>query len=111
MATNSFDDNKITEGGIWVTIMKASCIMRFKPQGRARLNSIFVACGRGSLLVYPFDAFSRMLARKTQIIFSSKIKGSFPGLGYEMNSLDTSNSREHHIKIIQTINKIISMYS
>ena len=28
----------------------------------------------------------------------------------EINSLDTSNSREHHIKLIQTINKVISMY-
>ena len=28
----------------------------------------------------------------------------------EINSLDTSNSSEHHIKLIQTINKIISMY-
>ena len=31
MAINSYDDNKITKGGIWVTIMKASCIMSFKP--------------------------------------------------------------------------------
>ena len=71
-----YEDNKITKGGIWVTIMKASCIMSFKPHVCARLNSIFPACGCGSLLVYPFDVFSRMLARKTQIVSSSKIKGS-----------------------------------
>ena len=76
MAINSYDDNKIMKGGIWVTITKASCIMSFKPHVRARLNSIFIACGCGSLLVYPFDVFSRMLAGKTQIVFSSKIKGS-----------------------------------
>ena len=71
-----YDDNKITKGGIWVTIMKASCITSFKPHVCARLNSIFPACGCGSLLVYPFDVFSRMLTRKTQIVSSSKIKGS-----------------------------------
>ena len=65
-----YDDNKITKGGIWVTIMKASCIISFKPHVCARLNSIFLACGCGSLLVYLFDVFSRMLARKTQIVFS-----------------------------------------
>ena len=50
MAINSYDDNKITKGGIWVTVMKASCITNFKPHVRARLNSIFVACGCGSLV-------------------------------------------------------------
>ena len=29
MAINSYDDNKITKGGIWVTIMKASSTMSF----------------------------------------------------------------------------------
>ena len=33
MAINSYDDNKIMKEGIWVTIMKASCIMSFKPRG------------------------------------------------------------------------------
>ena len=81
MAINSYDDNKITKGGIWVTITKACCSMSFKPRHvRARLNSIFVDCG--NLLVYPWMYF-RILARKTQVIFSSKIKGSpqrLPGL-------------------------------
>ena len=57
-----YDDKKNTKGGIWVTIMKASCITSFKPHVCARLNSIFPACRCGSLLVYPFDVFSRMLA-------------------------------------------------
>ena len=85
MAINSYDDNKITKGGIWVTI-----IMSCKPHVRARLNSIFVACG--SLLVYPFDVFSRMLARKTQIIFSSKIKGSPQRLSPPRSALQWPNA-------------------
>ena len=65
MAINSYDDTKITKGGIWVTITKASCIVSFKRRHvRARLNSIFVACG--NLLVYPLDVFSRIPAKKTQ---------------------------------------------
>ena len=106
MAINSYDDTKIAKRGIWVTITRASCIMSFKLRHvRARLNSIFV--GYGNLLVYSLDVFSRIPARKTQIIFSSKIKGSpqrlshsrsalqrllieyntwsFPGLGYEID--------------------------
>ena len=93
MAINSYDDNKITKGGSWVTIMKASCIMSFKPHVRARLNSIFVACGCGSLLVYPFNVFSRTLTRKTQIIFSSKIKGSPQRLSPSRSSIEHGGTR------------------
>ena len=121
MAINSYDDNKITKGGIWVTIMKASCIMSFKPHVRARLNSIFVACGCGSLLVYPFDVFSRMLARKTQLIFFSKIKGSPQCLSPSRSTLQQPNTTCGHslvldtklipwIRVIRAPHKINSMY-
>ena len=102
MATNSYDDNKITKGGIWVTIMKASCIMSFKPHIRARLYSIFVAFGCGSLLVYPFDVFSRMVARKTQIIFSPKIKGSPQGLSPSRSALQRPNTTCGHSLVLNT---------
>ena len=119
MAINSYDDNKITKGGIWVTIMKASCIMSFKPHVRARLNSIFVACG--SLLVYLFDVFSRMLARKAQIVFSSKIKGSPQRLSPSRSTLQRPNTTCGHslvldtklipwIRVIRAPHKINSMY-
>ena len=121
MAINSYDDNKIIKRGIWVTIMKASCIMSFKPLIRARLNSIFVACGCGSLLVYPFDVFSRMLARKTQIVFSSKINGSPQRLSPSRSTLQRPNTTCGHsmvldtkfipwIRVIRTSHKINSMH-
>ena len=121
MAINSYDDNKITKRGIWVTIMKASCIMSFKPHLRARLNSIFVACGCGSLLVYPFDVLCRMLAKKTQIVFSSKIKGSPQRLSPSRSALQRPNTTCGHslvldkklipwIRVILAPHKINSMH-
>ena len=121
MAINSYDNNKITKGGIWVTIMKATCIMSFKPHVRARLNSIFVACSCGNLLVYPFDAFFRMLARKTQIVFSSKIKGSPQRLSPSRGILQRPNTTCGRslvldtklipwIRVIRAPHKINSMY-
>ena len=59
MAINFYDDNKITKGGIWVTIMKASCIMSFKQH-----------------------VFKKRPAATWYNMWS------FPGLGYEINSLD-----------------------
>ena len=102
MAINSYDDNKITKGGIWVTIMKASCIMSFTPHVRAWLNSIFVACGCGSLLVYLFDVFSRMLARKTQIVFSSKIKDSPQRLSPSRSTLQRPYTTCGHSLVLDT---------
>ena len=102
MAINFYDDNKITKEGIWVTIMKASCIMSFKPHVRARLNSIFVACGCDSLLVYPFDVFSRMLAREMQIIFSSKIKGSPQRLSPSRSALQRPDTTCGHSLVLDT---------
>ena len=122
MAINSYDDNKITKGDIWVTIVKASCIMSFKPHVRARLNSIFVACGCGSLLVYLFDVFSRMLARKVQIVvFYSKIKGGPQCLSLSTSTLQRPNTTCGHslvldtklipwIRVIRAPHKINSMY-
>ena len=52
MEINSYDDNKIKKGGIWVTIAKASCIMSFKPRhARARLNTILAGGGGGISIV------------------------------------------------------------
>ena len=94
--------NKITKGGIWVTIIKGSCIMSFKPHVCARLNSIFVACGCGSLLVYPFNVFSRMLARKTQIVLFSKIKGSPQRLSPSRSTLQRPNTTCGHSLVLDT---------
>ena len=97
MAINSYDDTKITKGGIWVTITKASCIMSFKPRHvHARLNTIFVAVAI-SCIVYALDVCSRIPARKyvflvQEVPYSAYNTWSFPGLGHEINSLDTSNS-------------------
>ena len=102
MVINSYDGNKIKKGGIWVTIMKASCIMSFKPHVRARLNSIFIACGCGSLLVYPFDVFSRMLTRKIQIIFSSKVKGSPQRLSPSRSTLQRPDTTCGHSLVLDT---------
>ena len=106
MAINSYDDNKVTKGGIWVTIMKASSFMSFKSHVRARLNSIFIACGCGSLLVYLFDVFSRMLSRKAQIVFSSKIKGSPKRLSPSRSTLQRPNTTCGHSLVLDT--KLIS---
>ena len=101
MVINSYDNNKITKGGIWVTIMKAGCIMSFKPHVRARLNSIFIACGCGSLLVYPFDVFSRMLTRKMQIVFSLKIKCSPQRLSPSRSTLQQTNTACGHSLVLE----------
>ena len=41
MTINAYNDTKMMKGGIWVTILKASCIISFKPRyNRATLDSI-----------------------------------------------------------------------
>ena len=108
MAINSYDDAKIMKGGIWVTITKASCIISFKPRHvRARLNTIFVAVAITwfthwmYIPEYPPESSSFSFKKRPTTTSSEYNTWSFPGLGYEINSLDTSNSSEHHIKLIQ----------
>ena len=45
----------------------------------------------------------KLIQCKDKINSSCALEWSFPGLGYEINPLDTSNSSKHHIKLIQTI--------